>query len=430
LALAKAVSVATAFVSVPLLLAYLGVERYGLWMTVSSLALLLGFVDLGIGNGLLNGISEVYATNDGKLAREYISSAFFSIASVSVVLIAALAIVGRLVPWARIFNVSSPLAISEAGQAATVYLTCLFLTGPVGVVQRIQAGYQRGFDNSLWQATGTLLGLGGLLLALRLRLGLPALVFAVVGLPILASVAQGVVLFGWHHRELLPSWSAASAKASRRILHLGILFFGLQLAAAVAFGSDNFVAAQVLGADSVTTYAVTVRLFSLPAVFLGMLLVPLWPAYGEAITRGDMVWVRSTLRRSLLWAVLLTGLPSVAFVVWGVPLIQWWTRGAVTPSRWLLLGTAVSTVLLGLGNAVAMFLNSANIIWFQLVCASLLAVGGLVAKIIFARIWGLGGIAWAGVVAYGAFAAIPYLVMVPRLLAQMTSSRSATVLDE
>src|ERR1700685_3295376 len=46
-ALSKIVTVLTSLISVPLTLHYLGVERYGLWMTISSLIACLSFADLG-----------------------------------------------------------------------------------------------------------------------------------------------------------------------------------------------------------------------------------------------------------------------------------------------------------------------------------------------------------------------------------------------
>ena len=52
--LARSLSIATALITVPLTLHYLGTERYGMWMTMSSLVVLLSFADLGIGTGILN----------------------------------------------------------------------------------------------------------------------------------------------------------------------------------------------------------------------------------------------------------------------------------------------------------------------------------------------------------------------------------------
>src|SRR5690349_17928309 len=57
-AFAQAVNMLTMLVSIPLTLNYLGVERYGLWIVISSLITILGFADLGLGNGLLNAIAD------------------------------------------------------------------------------------------------------------------------------------------------------------------------------------------------------------------------------------------------------------------------------------------------------------------------------------------------------------------------------------
>jgi O-antigen/teichoic acid export membrane protein len=123
----------------------------------------------------------------------------------------------------------------------------------------------------------------------------------------------------------------------------------------------------------------------------------------------------------LLVAAWVAGLPSILLVVWGVPFIHWWAGDSVTPSTWLLLGLAFCTVLQGLGNAMAMFLNGANAIRFQLICATLLAGGALVAKIWLTRLWGLPGLAWGTTLAYCVFVAIPYVLVIPGLLAAETS---------
>jgi O-antigen/teichoic acid export membrane protein len=424
-ALARGISALTLLIAVPLVLNYLGDERYGLWITITSLTLGLSFVDLGLGNGLVNAVAEAHGKDKPALARTYISSAFFLLVTLSVSLGVLFLLLQRWVPWPRVFNVSSSIAMLEAGPAAVAFVGCLLLNAPLGIVQRVQSGYQRGFDNSLWQAIGSLLGLGGLLAAIQLGAGLPWLVLAVAGLPLLATFIQACVLFGWRHPELRPRRDAASPEAARKILRMGSLFFVLQLAAAVAFASDNLVVAQVLGTEAVADYAITLQLFSLPMLVLGTLFTPLWPAYGEAVTRGDVIWVQQTLKRSLLLAALVAGLPSVLLVLWGVPLIHWWAGPSITPPFWLLLGLATWAVLQALGNAVAMFLNGASVIRLQVICATLLALVGLPAKIILAGTFGLPGIAWGTALAYSVLVAAPYLVAVPRILRLLPAASPA-----
>jgi len=45
-------------ITVPLTVHYLGPERYGAWMSLSSLMAFLRFSDLGLGNGLVGAVSQ------------------------------------------------------------------------------------------------------------------------------------------------------------------------------------------------------------------------------------------------------------------------------------------------------------------------------------------------------------------------------------
>jgi hypothetical protein len=62
--LAKMISVATQLISVPIALHYLGPERYGMWIVLSTFVIMLGFADLGIGNGILNSVAAAKGRND------------------------------------------------------------------------------------------------------------------------------------------------------------------------------------------------------------------------------------------------------------------------------------------------------------------------------------------------------------------------------
>jgi O-antigen/teichoic acid export membrane protein len=332
-AAARGISVATTLVSVPIVLGYLGEERYGLWVTITSLTIGLSILDLGLGNGLVNAVAEAHGRDDPALARRYVSSAFFLLTGISLALALIFLSTHSIVPWARVFNATSPAAEREAAPAMAVFMSCLIATVPISVAQRVQAGYQRGFDNSLWQAAASLIGLTALLAGVWLQFSLPSLILAFSGPPLLTGAIQAGLLFGWRHRELRPRWREFSAPAAGKIFRLGGLFFVLQLAATLAFASDNLVAAQVLGAASVAEYSVTMQLFSVPMLILGTLFLPLWPAYGEALTRGDVSWVLRTLKRSLLIALVVAGLPSVALVVFGRSVVQWWAGPLVAAGR-------------------------------------------------------------------------------------------------
>jgi O-antigen/teichoic acid export membrane protein len=421
-AAAMGASLLTTLISVRLTVRYLGTERYGLWMTVISFLAMLSFADLGMGNGLLNAISEAHGKDDRESARKNVSSAFFMLSGVAVLMLLVFAIAYPFVPWPRVFNISSPLAVKECGPTVLVFVFCFALYLPLCVVQRVQMGYQKGFASNLWRATGSLLGLGGLLLAIHLKKGLPVLVLAVLGGPAIADLLNSIEEFGWSKPWLFPAWSCFDREVARRILVLGSQFFLLQIAGALAFSSDNIVAAQVCGSAAVTQYAVPMRLFAASASVVGIFYSPLWPAYGEAAARGDIDWAKRTLIRSLGGTLIASALLGTILVLFGNVIIYYWVGPQIRPSFSLLCGMAIWSVLGTLGGAQAMFLNATNRIRFELMCAVPLAITAVLAKIVLARWIGIPGIIWGLVIAYALTTVLPSAVYIPRVLSTLKQS--------
>ena len=115
--LAKCLSFASILISVPLTVHYLGVERYGLWMTITSLVVVLSFADLGLGNGLLNAIAVASARSDRRAAQIAVSSAFFMLLGTTIVLGLVCALTFPHIDWGKMFNVKSLVARQEAPAA-------------------------------------------------------------------------------------------------------------------------------------------------------------------------------------------------------------------------------------------------------------------------------------------------------------------------
>ena len=409
-AVAKAISMATGLITVPLTLNYLGVERYGMWMTISSVVALLAFTDMGIGNGLLNSIAEANGKDDRQLARGYVSSAFFILLGIALFLGVLFALAYPWVSWSRVFNVSTGPAVREAGPAIAAFMACFLVNIPMGIVQRIQLGYQEGYVNALWQGLGSLLGLGAVILSVNLKLGLPWLIFSLAGIPVVALIANGTALFLVERRWLIPSWSCVNRHAIRHILDMGIFFFVLQILGVFNYSSDNIILSQILGADAVAGYSVAARLFSIFPILLGMFLMPLWSAYGEAHARGDRFWIKQIFKKTLGWSLVINTLGSILLVLWGQQIIDWWVGPHVSLPFLLFLGMGLANLLNAFAGSMAMLFNGLNILRFQVGCMLFASGGLLAAKIILTRKMGLPGMVWGTLLAQILCCLIPSLV--------------------
>lgn len=407
-ALAKVISVATALISVPLTLQYLGAERYGMWMTMSSFIALLSFADLGIGNGLLSSVATAHGRDDKHEIRSLISSAYLLLSAIGLLILLGFAAVYRLVPWHRIFNVHTELARQEAGPAMAMLVLCLALAMPISIVQRVQMGLQSGFLSNIWQCMSSLFGLIAVIVSAETHAPLFVLVLGFMGAPLLANALNSLIYFLFLKPELSPTFSLTSHHHVRSITGTGLLFLILQIVSAASYSSNAIVIAQMLGAQQVAEYAVPEKLFALIGTVLAMMLAPLWPAYSEAIARGDRAWVRATLMRSTTIAVGVATLGSVLLVLFGSQIITIWLNHPFPMARDLLLSFGVWKIIEAAGNALAMFLNGARIVKTQVVIAVLTGASALTLKIYLAGKLGISGVNWAMSASFFAIALIPY----------------------
>jgi O-antigen/teichoic acid export membrane protein len=237
-----------------------------------------------------------------------------------------------------------------------------------------------------------------------------------MGGPLVASLMNNFQFFGRRRPDLRPSFAWVHFSDTKSIARTGVMFLILQIAGAIAYSSDNILIAQFLGASAVTSYAVPEKLFSLIGITLAMLLSPLWPAYGEAIARGDTAWVKKTLWRSLKISGLAAAALSTAMVLLGPWLLSIWIGHAVQPSLVLLLGLGVWKVLEAIGTATAAFLNGGRIVRLQTSFAVLTALAALAFKALAISWWSISAIPWAMSLAYVLLSLIPYAIFVPRVL--------------
>lgn len=420
---ARVVAMAVSLITIPLALGYLGPEQYGLWITISAVTAMLAFADFGLGNGLMNFIADAHGRDDRAAAQRAVSSAVLMLVGIAAIGVAAFGLAFSSISWADLANVSSETARADAGPTVAVFVLCFAASLPLSIVQRLQYGYQQGFEVSLWAALGSVLGLVGVIIAIQAGARLPWLVLALAGGPLVATALNAVVVFTHRHPDLRPRLGLATRRVAARLIQVGLLFFVLQVAVAVAFQSDVVVAARILGPEAAAEYSVVLRLFFVVPTVLSMALLPLWPAYGEAISRGDLPWLRRTLVRATAISAAVTALSSSLLLVFGDAVLRLWLGPVFDPPFMLMLGMAIWAVVSIAFTSIAMLLNGATVIRFQAIAATVMAGASIAASIALGSRYGVSGIIWGTLLAYLACTAVPTLWYLPRVFRRLEGRR-------
>lgn len=422
-ALAKIVSVLSVLVTVPLTLHYLGPERYGLWMVISSFAVVFSFADLGVGNGLLSAVADAHGRNDRSALERHVASAYIFITLLAAALLMLGLAAASWVAWPELLNVTSAQASAEARPAVQAFIVCFALGIPLTLVQRIQTGLQEGFRANLWQCVASLAGLVALLLVIELEGSLPWLVCALLGAPALVSALNTWTYFARPGKSWRPHWRQADLATGKRVVATGAQFLVLQLALGVAFAADSFLISQVLGSAAVANYAVPEKLFAVLSSAVALAVSPLWPAYGEALARGDQEWAKQTLRRSIAASALVAGAGGLALVVLAKPLLSLWVGQLIDPPLLLLAGLAVLKVQEAVGSAIAMYANGRGLLRQQVLLHVVLLAIAIPLKWSLIAPLGVAGTPLAMNVAYLACVLIPWIVTLRTVVLPAANAR-------
>jgi len=392
----KLISLLSVAITVPLTIRYLGPERYGMWMTISSLLAVLAFADFGIGNGLVSSIASSAGKDDSPSMVRLVSSAFYMLAGISIIIALSFVVAYPFVPWDRVFAVTGQDAAGEAGPSVLAFIMCFAIGLPFTIVQRLQMGLQESWRSNLWLAAGSALSLIGILIAVRLRLGVTALVIAMSGGPVVASILNTLIEFLNRRPELRPSWTSVDFHTWAGLIRSSAIFVALQLCLVLGTGTDSMIIAQVDGASTVSAYSVLYKLFTIATVFT-LFVNPLWPALGESLSRGDHDWARTALNRATTLCVIIGLLLSATFFLFAQAIVKIWAGASVVPDMVLVGGFSAWILIVAYGGPLTTLLNNKQFLHFQLRAVALASVAALLLKIPMTYWCGPGGVVWATV---------------------------------
>jgi O-antigen/teichoic acid export membrane protein len=300
-----------------------------------------------------------------------------------------------------------------------VLIGCFVVNLPLGVTQRVQSGYQEAYISNLFTAAGSILALGAVILVVRMHAGLQWLVLGFAGVPVLALALNTAWFFGYHKPWLTPSLSTAKLVSATKLFRIGILFFVLQVALAVGFGSDSIVLARILGPVTVAQYSLTSRIFTILPMLLGFVVMPLWPAYGEAFARGDIRWLKQTLYRSLFLALLVAVLANSVLVFTSTAILRMWVGPQIAPSFALLVGLAISQTLMAITTPISVLLNGLKVLRVQAICFALMAIVNISASIYLTHRIGISGVVYGSIIAQLLCLILPASMLLPKFLSSL-----------
>jgi O-antigen/teichoic acid export membrane protein len=404
---ARGVNLLVSFVSVPLAVGYLGRDRYGVWVTISSLLMFLSFADLGLGGSLQNALADAYGRQDRAQAQRYVASALWLLAIIALVLWIPFA-AGHHWIAAQLFSGSENSSVLvEASTAVLIAITIFFLNFPLNLYTQVLTAFQQRTIVNICAIITSIGNLLAIVAIVAFKGGLVWLVLAYSGCGLLVSTITSIWLYCYAKPWLKPSISSVDSSLMRDLFGSGWKFLVTSVFWMVNLQTDNLIISHFLGPGEVTPYSISFRLLSYAVIFQSFAVVALWPAYTEAKARGDVAWVRRAFKANLIFSIV-SSLPlTIIFVVFGQKIIHWWAGEAAVPQFSLLVWMAIWNLMLATVSAGSFLLIAFGQLTGMTIYGTVTAAVNIVLSIILVQSWGVNGVVFASVLSVGLLSYIP-----------------------
>ena len=289
---------------VPLLLHYLDAERYGIWLTLTSIVGWFTFFDAGLGNGLRNRLTEALAIGDHQLAREYVSTTYAIISGIFIGVLILFYCVNPLLHWSAILN-TTRVPEHELSLLALFVFTFFLLRFIFNLIGIILMADQKPALNNAFNPISSIISISIIyILSLTTKGALVTMGLVLSIVPVIVLSVATLILFRTRYKFLRPGIKFIKWQHAHSLLGLGVKFFMIQVASIILFTTSNIIITQVLGADQVAIYNIAFKYFQVPVMLYAIIMTPIWSAVTDAYTRKDYKWLKNTLSKLNKFSVL------------------------------------------------------------------------------------------------------------------------------
>jgi O-antigen/teichoic acid export membrane protein len=312
--------VAYLFFLIPMILAHLGMEQFGLWSLILALTGYLGLADAGMGSSFVRYIAEYVAVADHTRVNKVVHLGLFFYAVLSIFLFG----VGILAFPFLYALLGIPPHLYEIGFNVFVLSLLSFATMSISaVLASVLAGIQRLDALNILVACTLVSRFAAISITLHLGYGVVGLMIADLSISVLSLVPVLLVT-----RKLFPDisfrWLGYDHELMKTLLKFGSQLQVSKFAEMVQAQFDKFLLTRFTGLPAVSTYDFGSRplgrLRSLPLTAVSSLI----PAIASLDALGNEDRIRSAFVRSTRYLSVVS-IPIFVFVAWfAEEIIQAW----------------------------------------------------------------------------------------------------------
>jgi O-antigen/teichoic acid export membrane protein len=232
------------------------------------------------------------------------------------------------------------------------------------------------------------------ILTLKTSGSLTNLVLTLGGVPLIVQLIASIWFYTTTYKRFAPSIRNINFKYIKDLLNLGGIFFIIQIGALILFQTDNIVITQIFGPKEVTTFNVAYKLFAVVVMAFSIIMTPFWSAFTDAYTKGDIDWVKATLKKiKKIW--LAFSMLSVVLFIISPFVYKIWLHGKVVIPLSLSFAMMLYVIATCWQTIHVFFLNGIGKLRLQLYLVVVTSIINIPIAILLGKYIGVAGVTYS-----------------------------------
>jgi O-antigen/teichoic acid export membrane protein len=284
----QAVGVLISFLMLPITLAYLPAEKYGILLTLNALVGWFTLFDLGLGLGLQNNLTQALSKKNFALAQSYVSTAYASLTAIFGFLLILFYTFKEYINWSLVLG-TPPSLSGEIASLANVVVFAFSAQFVLRLISNIATANQKNALGRLANMISGLVSLVSIVIISQTTKDNLLLYGSVISIiPVVVYAVMSIVLFSGIYKTIAPKITAIHWPLLAKMLRLGIKFFTVQLSLVLIHYGDYLIISHIFGSQAVVSYNVAYKYFALLTTSFALVLAPFWPATTDAYARKEI----------------------------------------------------------------------------------------------------------------------------------------------
>ncbi len=397
--LIKGASIPVSLLLVPMTINYINPVQYGIWLTISAVVGWMNFFDIGLGNGLKNKLAHALALNQEEEMNKYVSTTYAAMSLIAVIFFVVIAGLSFVFNWNKILNIPSSLSYNVR-PVIIVVLLCCSVQFVIQLLNILLTATHQPSKSSVITFIGQFATLAIIYILTRTVPGnLMTLVLVLAGTPIVVMFVSGLYLFRTNLKILSPKLKNVDFRFAKSLISTGGIFFFIQMGALILFQTDTLIITRILGPESVTTFSVSNKLFSILIMVFTIIITPFWSAFTDAYAKKDFSWIKVSIKKMRqLWLALAIG--ALMLLLVSQSLYKLWIGKAVIIPVSLSLGMAFYVMAYMWQTLHVYLLNGVGKVRLQLYLVIGSSLANIPLAVFLGKHYGLAGVVSANTILF------------------------------